>query len=71
MGTCTTHSWNDGAKGDEAEPKMGSRVNERLEYDEDLFENSRLSSRRTGQFRAQPRTHRVAAAEGDGGEETW
>lgn len=51
-GTCTTHCWNDGAVNDEAEPKMGLRVNERLEYDEDLFENSRLSSRQRSQPRA-------------------
>ncbi len=30
-GTCTVHSWNDGASEDEAEPRMGMSVNERLE----------------------------------------
>jgi WD repeat-containing protein 23 len=32
-GTCTVHSWNDGAEDDEAEPKMGLRVNQRLVAD--------------------------------------
>lgn len=30
-GTVTTHSWNDGAEDDEAEPEMGSGVNYKLE----------------------------------------
>lgn len=43
-GTCTIHSWNDGAEDDEAEPKMGLRVNERLEHDKAFYmSNSRLS----------------------------
>ncbi|KAI6711039.1 WD domain-containing protein [Diplocarpon mali] len=29
-GTCTVHSWNDGAEDDEAEPKMGLRVDRKL-----------------------------------------
>ena len=36
-GTCTIHGWNDGADDDEAEPQMGLRVNERLEYDKALY----------------------------------
>ena len=36
-GTCTVHSWNDGAEEDEAEPKMGLRVNQKLEYDPSLY----------------------------------
>lgn len=36
-GTCTVHSWNDGAEEDEAEPKMGLRVNQKLEHDPSLF----------------------------------
>lgn len=39
-GTCTVHSWNDGAEEDEAEPKMGLRVNERLEADRELYGTS-------------------------------
>jgi WD repeat-containing protein 23 len=34
-GTCTAHSWNDGAEDDEAEPKMGLRVDEKLRPDEE------------------------------------
>ena len=67
-GTCTIHSWNDGAKDDEAEPKMGLCVNERLQYGEELFENSRLRNRRTSQFRARLRSRQVAMAEEDEGD---
>ena len=60
-GTCTTHSWNDGAKDDEAEPKMGLRVNERLEHDDDLYGNTRSKYNRPSQFRTRLRSQRVAA----------
>ena len=36
-GTCTVHSWNDGAEEDEAEPKMGLRVNQKLEVDPSFY----------------------------------
>lgn len=36
-GTCTAHSWNDGAEEDEAEPKMGLRVNQKLQVDPALY----------------------------------
>lgn len=36
-GTCTVHSWNDGAEDDEAEPKMGLRVDESLKMDPDFY----------------------------------
>lgn len=36
-GTCSVHSWNDGAEEDEAEPKMGLRVNQNLVADADLY----------------------------------
>lgn len=39
-GTCTLHSWNDGAEDDEAEPKMGLRVNEKLEVDARFYPNT-------------------------------
>lgn len=42
-GTCTVHSWNDGAEDDEAEPKMGLRVNEKLEADPDYHRSAGLS----------------------------
>jgi DDB1- and CUL4-associated factor 11 len=32
-GTCTVHSWNDGADTDEAEPPMGAKVNAQLQWD--------------------------------------
>ena len=36
-GTCTVHSWNDGAEEDEAEPRMGLRVDQKLEVDSSLY----------------------------------
>ncbi|KAH8667425.1 WD40-repeat-containing domain protein [Tricladium varicosporioides] len=39
-GTCTLHSWNDGVEDDEAEPKMGLRVNEKLEVDSRFYQNT-------------------------------
>jgi DDB1- and CUL4-associated factor 11 len=36
-GTCSVHSWNDGAEEDEAEPRMGLRVNPKLEVDPELY----------------------------------
>ncbi|KAF2747493.1 WD40 repeat-like protein [Sporormia fimetaria CBS 119925] len=37
QGTCTVHSWNDGLKEDEAEPRMGRRVNAVLAHDDRLY----------------------------------
>jgi DDB1- and CUL4-associated factor 11 len=59
-GTCTTHSWNDGAEEDEADWGMGLRVNEQLQNHEDLFENSRLRNGRTSLFRAGLRSSQVS-----------
>ena len=36
------HSWNDGAEDDEGEPKMGLRVDQKLEIDDALYNNPRL-----------------------------
>ena len=44
-GTCTIHSWNDGLDEDEAEPKMGRRVDQRLEEDPSLYGNPSRSER--------------------------
>lgn len=63
-GTCTIHSWNDGADDDEGEPKMGVRVNQRLEEDESLYDNTR-TGRRTSQFRSRLRGRGVRAADDD------
>lgn len=43
------HSWNDGAEEDEAEPKMGLRVNPKLEIDPTLYaaDDEPLPARRT------------------------
>jgi len=53
-GTTTVHSWNDGAEDDEAEPKMGLRVNGRLEYDEDFYRTpeQRIPAGRSARLRA-------------------
>ncbi|PBP22990.1 WD40 repeat-like protein [Diplocarpon rosae] len=37
-GTCTVHSWNDGAEEDEAEPKMGLRVDQKLRPTSALYD---------------------------------
>jgi WD repeat-containing protein 23 len=39
-GTCTVHSWNDGGEKDEAEPKMGLRVNQKLDADPSLYQST-------------------------------
>jgi WD repeat-containing protein 23 len=52
-GTCTTHVWNGGVEEDEADPKVGTRVNERLEYEESLYPGrpqTRLPRVRTRRF---------------------
>ena len=64
-GTCTTHSWNDGAEDDEGEPKMGLRVDQRLEVDDDLYDNRLRSGGLTGAYRSRLRSRRVPAADDD------
>lgn len=57
------HSWNDGAEDDEGEPRMGLRVDQRLEMDDDLYDNPR-SLRDVppmNRYRAGLRSQRVAA----------
>ena len=67
-GTCTTHSWNEGANDDEGEPRMGLRVDQRLEVDEDLYDNRSAGAGgllgRLGQ-RSRLRSRRVPAADDD------
>lgn len=58
------HSWNDDAEDDEGEPKMGLRVNQRLEEDEDLYDNTR-TGRRTSQFQSRLRGLAVRAVDDD------
>lgn len=45
-GTCTVHSWNDGAEEDEAEPKMGYRVDRTLHPDPALYASPEPNPRR-------------------------
>lgn len=40
------HSWNDGVEDDEAEPKVGRRVNAQLQHDEQLYKFAEGRSRR-------------------------
>ena len=73
-GTCTTHSWNEGAEDDEGEPKMGFRVDQRLQVDEDLYDNR--STRAGGLLRhpsqrSRLRSRRVPAAYDDDGPSPW
>ncbi|PQE13461.1 WD repeat domain-containing protein [Rutstroemia sp. NJR-2017a WRK4] len=46
MGTVTSHSWNDGAEDDEAEPKMGLRLSEKLEQNPRYYENHQSQQQR-------------------------
>ncbi|KAK3172491.1 hypothetical protein OEA41_005813 [Lepraria neglecta] len=71
-GTCTTHSWNDGAEDDEGEPKMGLRVNQRLEVDDDLYDNPSRGGGPMGAYRSRLRSRRVpAAGDDDDGPSPW
>ncbi len=45
QGTCTVHTWNDGLEEDEAEPKMGRRVNAELQHDDRLYPTEARTSR--------------------------
>jgi len=38
QGTCTVHSWNDGVDEDEAEPRMGLRVDPELRPNQRLYQ---------------------------------
>ena len=47
-GTCTIHSWNDGADDDESDMKMGRRVDHKLEQDPAFYNTrTRIGSRST------------------------
>lgn len=75
-GTCTTHSWNDGADDDEGEPKMGLRVDQRLEMDDDLYDNPQSrDGRLSSNIRSRLRSRRVAAIavddDDDNGASPW
>ena len=61
-GTCTIHSWNDGASDDEGEPKMGQRVSHTLEHDEALYKRPSNSANQGG---GRVRSRRVANPESD------
>jgi len=72
-GTCTTHSWNDGAKDDEGEPEMGRRVDEQLKTDRRFYDTPGARRAPTSQYRARLRSQRVAAAGGndDDDDDAW
>ena len=61
-GTCTTHSWNDGAEDDECEPRMGQRVDQKLKMDMRLYDNSNATSTGQSRFRTGLRSQRLQAA---------
>lgn len=64
-GTCTTHSWNDGAEDDEGFPRMGQRVDQRLQKDSELYSNSRQRGGRADPQRARLSSVRVPATDDD------
>jgi WD repeat-containing protein 23 len=43
------HTWNDGVEEDEAEPRVGRRVNAQLQHDERLYRSPEARSRRQWQ----------------------
>lgn len=61
-GTCTIHSWNDGASDDEGEPKMGQRVSHTLEHDDALYKRPSNGSNQRG---GRVRSRRVANPDSD------
>ena len=67
-GTCTTHSWNDGAEEDEGVPEMGLRVDQKLQEDP-RFSGS--GARAAGQSRVRTglRSQRVQVAMAEEDEE--
>lgn len=66
-GTCTIHTWNDRARDDEADPQIGTRVDEQLRHNENLYGSSRLSL-----FRTRLRSERTdALREQDTDGEAW
>lgn len=69
-GTCTIHSWNDGAEDDEGEPKMGRRVDQQLQENESLYGDTLTGVRTSGTDRRSGlRSHGVAATMADDGDE--
>lgn len=65
-GTCTVHSWNDGAEDDEGEPKMGRRVDQKLEENEFLYGDVSQSGRtRGGRLGPHVRSRGIGAAAAD------
>ena len=66
-GTCTIHSWNDGADDDESGEKLGRRVNHQLESDPMYY--GRNAGRRSTREGLRSRT--VAQAAEDDDEDIW
>jgi len=67
-GTCTVHTWNDGAEEDEAEPVMGTSYDSKLQY-VDAYNHQR-SRGTTGTLRSRivrPRRHGFQADDDDDG----
>lgn len=59
-GTCTVHSWNDGAEDDEGNPRMGLRVDQKLEQDDGFYDDTRPQGRRNAARRTRLGSQRVA-----------
>ena len=71
-GTCTTHSWNDGAEDDEGSPAIGFRVNQKLEHDDRLYDDTTSNGRgRNASRRSRLRSRHVMGGGGGGGEALW
>ena len=72
-GTCTTHSWNDGAEEDEGIPGMGQRVNQKLQRDK-RFYDTKQTARRGNRVLPRLRSRFVGSddlEDDDDGEDWW
>ncbi|KAG8534235.1 uncharacterized protein KY384_001079 [Bacidia gigantensis] len=73
-GTCSIHSWNDGAEEDEGSPRMGQSVDQRLVPDEEEEENKTVARPRgtLSEWGHRLRSRRVTAAnDNDNDEVGW
>ena len=61
-GTCTIHSWNDGVEDDEAEPKMGRRVDQQLQGNDSFHSDAKADERIAGSsLRSRLRRRNIAS----------
>ena len=64
-GTCSVHSWNDGAEDDEGEPRMGNCVDETLEHAEDFYVDPSPQPTNHGPRRRRTRLRNIRSRQAD------